>query len=126
MSALIAAAVGLATGVLSGCGVGGGSLLMLYLTLLGGMEQYQAAGINLVYFLACAPAALIGHAKHGLVDKRAALWCILAGLPASVLTALAAARLDVSLLRRAFGLFLLAVGAKELFTKRKHPGTKGN
>lgn len=123
MSALAAAAVGLATGVLSGCGVGGGSLLMLYLTLLGGMGQYQAAGVNLAYFLACAPAALVGHAKNGLVDKRAALWCVLAGLPASALAALTAARLDVSLLRRAFGLFLLIVGAKELFTKRKQKGT---
>lgn len=125
MSALLAGAVGLATGVLSGCGVGGGSLLMLYLTLLGGMGQYQAAGINLVYFLACAPAALVGHAKNGLVDRRAALWCALAGLPASALAALVAARLDVGLLRRAFGVFLLVIGAKELFTKRQQQGTDG-
>ena len=62
MSALLAVAVGLATGILSGCGVGGGSLLMLYLTLCAGIGQYQAAGINLLYFLSFAPAALAGHA----------------------------------------------------------------
>ena len=68
MSALVAVAVGLATGILSGCGVGGGSLLMLYLTMLAGIGQYQAAGINLLYFLACAPAALWSHSKNGLID----------------------------------------------------------
>ena len=125
MSVLIPTAVGFATGVLSGCGVGGGSLLMLYLTLLGGMGQYQAAGINLMYFIACAPAALAGHAKRGLIEKQAVLWCAGAGLPASVLAALTAAHLDTGLLRRAFGVFLLVIGAKELFTKRKQVGTDG-
>nr|WP_297178512.1 sulfite exporter TauE/SafE family protein [uncultured Agathobaculum sp.] len=120
MSAGIAAAVGLLTGVLSGCGVGGGSLLMLYLTLCAGFGQYQAAGVNLAYFLACAPAALMGHAKRGLIEGRAVRWCVLAGLPASVLAALLAAHMDTGWLRRAFGLFLLCIGAKELLAGRKH------
>lgn len=114
MSALLAVAVGLATGILSGCGVGGGSLLMLYLTLCAGIGQYQAAGVNLLYFLSCAPAALAGHAKSGLIEWSAVRWCVLAGLPASVLTALFAAQIDTGWLRRAFGVFLLFVGIKEL------------
>ncbi len=119
MSALLAVAVGLATGILSGCGVGGGSLLMLYLTLFAGMGQYQAAGINLLYFLACAPAALWAHLKNGLVGKKAALWCIAAGVPAAVAASLLAAHMDTGWLRRVFGLFLLCVGVKECFAKRK-------
>lgn len=125
MSAVWAAAVGLATGILSGCGVGGGSLLMLYLTLFAGVAQYTAAGINLLYFLACAPAALWAHYKNGLIERRAALWCIAAGVPAAIAASLLAARLDTGLLRRAFGVFLLVIGAKELFTKRKQVGTDG-
>lgn len=119
MSALLSAAVGLVTGILSGCGVGGGSLLMLYLTMLVGMGQYQAAGINLLYFLACAPAALWSHIKNGLVEKRAALWCIAAGIPAAAAACLLAAYMDTDWLRRAFGVFLLAVGIKECFARRK-------
>ena len=121
----IAIAVGLATGVLSGFGVGGGSLLMLYLTLLTGIGQYQAGGINLLYFIACAPAALVSHIKNGLVQGGAVKWCVLAGVPASVLSAIAAARMDTDWLRRAFGVFLLYVGAKELFAKQKPRETKG-
>ena len=119
MSALVAAAVGLATGILSGCGVGGGSLLMLYLTMLAGIAQYQAAGINLLYFLACAPAALWSHSKNGLIERRPALWCVAAGIPAAFAASLLAARMDTGRLRRAFGIFLLCVGIKECFAKRK-------
>ena len=50
MSAFV---VGLLTGVLSGCGIGGGSLLLLWLTLVQDMPQFTAGGINLLYFLAC-------------------------------------------------------------------------
>lgn len=57
MSAVLAVAVGLLTGILSGFGIGGGSLLLLYLTLFEGAGQYQAGGINLLYFLVCACSA---------------------------------------------------------------------
>lgn len=120
----MAVLVGLLTGILSGFGIGGGSLLLLYLTLFAGVSQYQAGGINLLYFIACAPAALVSHIKNRLVQGRAVKWCVLAGVPASVLAALLAARMDTDWLRRAFGVFLLYVGAKELFTKRKQEGTE--
>ena len=60
---------GFAAGVLTGAGIGGGTLLLVYLTNFGGMEQRQAQGINLLYFLLTAPPALYGHFKNGLVDK---------------------------------------------------------
>ena len=118
MGILGAVAAGLLTGVLSGFGIGGGSLLLLYLTLFAGVGQYQAGGINLLYFIACAPAALWSHIKNGLVEGRAAGWCVLAGVATSVAAALLAARMDTDGLRRLFGVFLLYVGAKELFSRR--------
>ena len=68
-----AAAAGLLAGLLTGAGVGGGTLLLVYLTTLGGMELRQAQGVNLLYFLITAPPALWGHFKNGLVDKGLAL-----------------------------------------------------
>ena len=115
--------VGLLTGVLSGCGIGGGSLLLLWLTLVQDMPQFTAGGINLLYFLACAPAALVSHVKNRLIDRKAVLFCVPAGALTSLAAALLASHTDVSLLRRLFGVLLLVIGAKELFTKRKNPGT---
>ena len=115
---------GLLTGVLSGCGIGGGSLLVLWLTLFEGMPQFTAGGINLLYFLACVPAALVSHVKNRLIDRKAVLSCVPAGALTSLAAALLASHTDVSLLRRLFGVLLLVIGAKELFTKRKNTGTK--
>ena len=115
---------GLLTGVLSGCGIGGGSLLVLWLTLFEGMPQFTAGGINLLYFLACAPAALVSHVKNRLIDRKAVLFCVPAGALTSHAAALLATHPDVSLLRRLFGVLLLVIGTKELFTKRKNTGTK--
>ena len=119
MRAVIAVAAGLLTGILSGFGIGGGSLLLLYLTLFAGVGQYQAGGINLLYFIACAPAALYAHVKNGLVEGRAVRWCVAAGVLTSVAAAFLAARMDTDWLRRLFGVFLLYVGAKELFSWRE-------
>ena len=62
---LLPFAVGAATGILSGFGVGGGTLLLVYLTAVAGVEQHQAQGINLLYFLPAAAMALPGHWKNG-------------------------------------------------------------
>lgn len=109
---------GLVTGILSGFGIGGGSLLMLYLTLVAGLTQQAAAGINLLYFISCAPAALVSHIKNHLVEKQAVLWCTLAGIPTSVAASLLASATEVSLLRRLFGVLLLYIGLKELRAKK--------
>ncbi|RHS81526.1 sulfite exporter TauE/SafE family protein [Butyricicoccus sp. OM04-18BH] len=122
-AAVSAFVVGLLTGVLSGCGIGGGSLLLLWLTLVQDMPQFTAGGINLLYFLACAPAALVSHLKNHLIDRGAVKFCVPFGAMTSLLASFAAAGTDTSLLRRLFGVLLLYIGAKELFTKRKNPGT---
>ena len=115
---LFPAAVGLLTGILSGFGIGGGSLLMLYLTICAGIEQRIAAGINLLYFLACAPAALISHIKNGLIEKESVAWCAGFGALCAAGSAILAAKIDLSLLRRGFGILLLYIGFREIFTKR--------
>lgn len=121
---LLPVALGATTGVLSGCGVGGGTLLLLWLTLGAGMDQFRAGGVNLVYFIACAAPAVWGHARQGLPVKKAVWRCIAAGVPACVLGALLAGWMDLSLLRRVFGVFLLAVGVREMFQKKTHNPAK--
>lgn len=114
---VIAILVGLITGVISGFGIGGGSLLILYLTAAMGTDQYTASGINLLYFLACAPAALISHIRNKRVEWQAVLWCTLAGALTSAIAAFLAAYIHTDLLRRLFGVLLLYIGVKELFCK---------
>ena len=56
---LIPLACGLGAGILSAWGVGGGTLLLLVMTLLLGVDQRTAQAVNLVFFLPTAASALI-------------------------------------------------------------------
>lgn len=113
---LIAAAV---CGFLSGLGIGGGSLLMVWLTAVAGVSQTAARGINLLYFLPTAGAALIFHGKNRFVDWRSARWAILGGVVLAAIGAWAGSQTDTGLLRKLFGVFLLFVGISELRTKAR-------
>ena len=111
--------VGGLTGVLSGFGVGGGSLLLVYLTGVAGMEQRLAQGINLLYFLPAAAAALPRHAQNGYLNKKAIFPAVLAGLVCAGVAAWAATRIETELLKKLFGGFLFFIGIKELLGVRK-------
>lgn len=114
---LIPALAGAVTGVLSGFGIGGGSLLLIYMTSFAGIPQNLAQGVNLLYFLPTAAASLPAHAKNGYLEKAALLPAVAAGLAGTALAAWAATALDVELLRKCFGIFLLIIGLRELFQR---------
>ena len=108
---------GTATGILSGFGIGGGTLLLIYLTAFAGVPQNLAQGINLLYFLPTAATALPAHIKNGYIDGETVRPDALAGLAGTALAAWLATGLDVELLHRCFGGFLIVVGLRELFAK---------
>ena len=66
---LLPALAGFGTGILSAWGVGGGTLLLLLMTLFLGVDQTQAQGINLLYFLPTAGMSLLEHRKNGYLDR---------------------------------------------------------
>ncbi|MCX7614718.1 MAG: sulfite exporter TauE/SafE family protein [Clostridiales bacterium] len=119
MSQIYAILVGLLTGILSGFGIGGGTLLMLYIAFFTSIAQREAQGINLLYFIACAPASLYSHIKNHFVKVKPALYSIGAGIITSIFSAMLANSIDTSLLRRLFGILLLYTGLKELFFKKQ-------
>lgn len=115
MSALVAGAAGLVCGVLSGLGIGGGTLLMVWMTAVMDMEQRMAQGINLLYFLPTAACALTFHIKNRLIRWRVVLPAAITGCLSAAGAALLATSVDASLLRKLFGGFLILVGITELF-----------
>lgn len=114
--------VGTLCGILSGFGIGGGSLLMVWLTAVVTMDQKTAQGINLLYFLPTSLGALIFHVKNKMICWEAVIPAALCGSITAALAAWLASSIDVSLLRKLFGVFLLAVGVMEFFKKPR--GTK--
>ena len=115
MSALFAGVAGLVCGVFSGLGIGGGTLLMVWMTAVMDMEQRMAQGINLLYFLPTAACALIFHIKNRLIRWRVVIPAAITGCLTAAGAALLATAIDASLLRKLFGGFLLLVGFNEIF-----------
>ena len=109
--------VGTVLGFLSGLGIGGGSLLILWLTIVLGMEQSTARLINLLFFVPSAVIACLFRLKQGKLKIGSVIPAILAGCIAAGFFSWFSYRLDVELLKKLFGVILLAAGARELFYK---------
>ena len=110
---------GLGAGIISAWGVGGGTLLLLVMTLFLGVEQRAAQGINLLFFLPTALSALICHAKGGYLDKPTLKAAIPFAVPAALIGAWIATAVDVELLRKPFGIYLLLSGISLILPRRQ-------
>jgi len=109
----------LGTGVLSSWGVGGGTLLLVVMTLFLNVGHREAQAINLLFFLPTAAASLFFHKEKGFLDKETFRQAAIPGAVVSLATALLSVAVDVSLLRKPFGIFLLYSGASMLLSVRK-------
>lgn len=115
----VAAAVGTVLGFLAGLGIGGGSLLVLWLTLVLGLDQPTVRGINLLFFLPSAAIACLFRWKQGCVPWKKILPGIAAGCTAAALFSWLGIRLETALLKKAFGILLLLTGIREVLYKPK-------
>lgn len=111
--------IGTVLGFLSGIGVGGGSLLILWLTLVLGFEHSTARIINLLFFIPSALVASFFRWKQGKLDLMAILPAIIAGCVSAGIFSILSRQLDITLLKKLFGVLLLATGIRELFYKPK-------
>lgn len=111
----VAVIVGTVLGFLSGLGIGGGSLLILWLTMVLGMPHEAARGINLLFFLPAAAVACVFRWKQGAVKCRNVLPAMIAGCIAAAVCSWIGLRLDMALLKKLFGGLLIITGLRELF-----------
>lgn len=109
--------LGTLLGFLSGIGVGGGSLLVLWLTVVLGMPPETARSINLLFFLPSALIACIFHWKQGTLKIRTILPAVIAGCITAALCSWLGTVLDTEILKKCFGGLLIITGLREMFYK---------
>jgi len=113
------ALVGFCSGIISGMGIGGGTILIPALLFFTDITQQQAQGVNLIYFIPTAITALITHQKKGTLDWKTAKPLAILGLAGAAAGAFLAASLESEVLRKIFGGFLFLMGLSEIFKKKK-------
>ncbi|MDL2218318.1 sulfite exporter TauE/SafE family protein [Christensenellaceae bacterium OttesenSCG-928-M15] len=98
---------GAAAGVISGMGMGGGTILIPMLTIFLSVDQHAAQGINMLAFLPGAALALIVHKKEKRLETKEGWPMLLWGAIGAAAGALLATFLDAGWLKKGFGIFLV-------------------
>ena len=102
-------------GFLAGLGVGGGSLLMLWLTIVIGMDYSSARIINLLFFLPSALICTVFRRRQGAVNIKKIAPAIISGCVAAAIFSFVGKQIDTTLLRKFLGGLLLVTGLREVF-----------
>ena len=100
-------------------GLGGGSVLILYLTLFRRLPQLMAQGINLLFFIPCAVTAVLVYAKQKIIQWKFVLPMILGGAVGVAIGTYFLKKTDTKYISVLFAIFLLTVGIYTLFSKEK-------
>lgn len=116
---------GLLSGIIGSMGLGGGAVLIIYLSLFANTEQLTAQGINLLFFIPIGLLAVIIYsAKKQIKWKttiKIALWGLLGTVIGLTLTDLLGGQITTKL----FGGLLVLIGLGEIFAKNRKTVEKG-
>ena len=107
--------VGGVLGFLTGLGTGGGSLLLLWLTLVLGMDPLTARAVNLMFFIPAAVTASIIRFRRGGIPFQKIILPALTGCLTAAACTWAGRHMDMEYLKKIFGILLIFTGLRELF-----------
>ena len=106
-------------GFLTGLGIGGGSLLILWLTLVLKMDSFTARGIVLLFFIPAAVISSFLRWRQGTLSICSALPAMISGCVAAVIFSILSTAVPPHMLDRIFGLILIGAGIRELLYNKK-------
>ena len=115
-----ALAVGVILGYLAGLGVGGGSLLILWLTLVLQVSSQTARLINLMFFITAAGSVSIFRWKQGNLNLKKILPAMITGSITAGIFSWIGTQIDAGLLKKLFGILLLFTGVRELLYRPRN------
>lgn len=105
------------SGICASLGIGGGVVLLLYLTTFLGVAQKEAGLLNLIFFIPIAILSIIMHSKNKLIKFDVIPPCIIGGIFGILLGVWFNSFISNDILSKIFGVFLIIFGIKLLFTK---------
>ncbi len=108
--------IGFISGIFSGIGMGGGTILILLLSILLKFEQNIAQAINLIFFIPTAITAIIVGIKNKNINWKDSLVIVIFGIIGSAISSSISSKMNVNLLKKLFGVFLLIIAIYEIYS----------
>ncbi len=121
---------GFISGIVSALGMGGGTILILLLTLFMGIEQHVSQATNLIFFIPTSITAIIMNIRNKKINWKLSKSIIIYGCLGAVIGSIIATRLETTILKKIFGIFLLIISFFQIYeiytsyTKNKKTNNK--
>ena len=107
---------GIISGTVSGTGMGGGTILILILSVFMGIDQHVAQATNLIFFVPTSIAAIITTMKERLINWKIGVPVSISGIIGAIFGAKISVNMDVNRLRKYFGIFLILITIYEIYS----------
>lgn len=107
---------GIAAGIVGGMGMGGGTVLILFLTMFSGIEQHVAQATNVIFFVPTAIAAIVTFIKNKSIKFKIAIPVFIWGLLGALIGAMISTKMEVEILRKCFGFFLIIIAIYQIYS----------
>lgn len=114
--------IGLISGIVSAMGMGGGTILILCLTIFLNKDQHVSQGANLIFFIPTSIIAIIMNNKNKLIKWKNGIIIAIFGTLGAIIGANISVRLDAKNLKKYFGIFLLGIAIIEIYSFLKNNG----
>lgn len=111
--------IGLASGIIGGLGMGGGTVLILLLSMISNIEQHIAQGTNVIFFVPTAIAAIFIFIKNKNIKFKVGIPICLWGLLGAFIGASISSKMEVGILRKCFGVFLIIIAIYQTYSLYK-------
>lgn len=108
--------IGAFSGIFSGIGMGGGTILIFLLTTFLSLDQHNAQATNLIFFIPTAISAIIVNYREKNIDTKLAKIVSICGVIGAIIGASISINLNVQELRKYYGIFLAIIAIHEIYT----------
>ena len=111
--------IGIISGIVSGTGMGGGTILIFFLTFMLGIDQHVAQATNLIFFIPTSIVAIVVNFKNKNIDLKLAIIITIFGILGAIIGANISIHVDVKILKKCFGIFLAIIAINEIYSITK-------
>ena len=96
--------------------MGGGTILILLLSIFLKLDQHVAQGINLIFYIPTAITSVIVSLKNKNIMWKEVVIVIIVGVISAGITAQISSKMNVIVLRKLFGAFLIGIAIYEIYS----------